>query len=127
MTTLKNYEGNVLEITNEQVAENWHLGMLRACGQLIAKRPWIMHPSTLRGMRLFANPEASAHFRKNACSIVSVTSMEESSVTVSEYGEVEQKTVLTAIVNCACGHISGHPAQVNFTSGEIVERIFQQG
>lgn len=127
MTTLKNYEGNVLEITNEQVAENWHFGLLRACGQLIVNQNWIMHPPTLPGMRLRFNAEASSHLRKNNCSIVSVTSMEESAVTVSEYGEVEQNTVFTAIVNCACGHISGKHAQANFSAGEIVKRIFQQG
>lgn len=127
MTTLKSYSGNVLEITSEQIAENWHLGMLRACGQLIAKQNWIMRPRTLAGMRLAFNAEASTHFRKKACSIVSVENIEESSVTTSEYGDVEQTTVLTATVTCACGLVSGQLAQANFSSGEIVERIFQQG
>lgn len=127
MTTLKSYESNVLEISNEQVSENWNLGMLRACGQLIAEQKWIMHPSVLPGSRLRFNAGASMHFRNNSCSIVSVKEIQESSVTTSEYGETEQDTVLTGIVNCACGHISGQFAQASFSSGAIVERIFKQG
>lgn len=122
MKIMENFAGNVLEISNDQVAGDWRLGMLREVGRKIAENVYIMRPVLLVGMRMRIDWDATRHCKKayneTGCEIVSVENIEEGSRREGDYDEEDTLvTAVTAIVTCNCGEMTDRIGQTTFDTG----------
>lgn len=112
MENLAEYKGNALAITNEEVAENWQLGLLRSVAQ-----------SSLSFMavlgNVLVNHTETQHIRKE-CPIVELREMSVSSRTVTEFYESETNVVFQGLGSCACGRLKN----VRVESTNTIETTF---
>jgi hypothetical protein len=115
MTNLAEYNGNALAITNEEIAENWQLGLLRSIAQ--SSLGWI----EVMG-KIFINHEATHHVRKE-CSIVELRGLYVSTQTVTEYSETETNVVFRGSASCACGQLKNVPVEATNTIETAFARI----
>lgn len=128
MKIMKNFSGNVLEISSDQVAEDWRLGMLREVGRKIAENVYIMRPVPLVGMRMSIDWDATRHCMKaynaTGCEIISVENIDEESRREGDYDEEDTiVTAVTAIVTCSCGEMTDRIGQTTFQSGTAISTL----
>lgn len=112
MTNLAEYEGNALTITNEEIAENWQLGLLRSIAQ--SSLTWI----EVMG-NIFVNHTATQHVRKE-CPIVELRGLYVTTRSVTEYSETETNVVFRGMASCACGQLKN----VTVESTNTIETAF---
>lgn len=115
MKNLAEYEGNALTITNEEIAENWQLGLLRSVAQ--SSLTWI----EVMG-NVFVNHTATQHVRKE-CPIVELREMNVTTKTVTEYGESETNVVFRGSASCSCGQLKSVPVESTNTIETAFARI----
>jgi hypothetical protein len=130
MFEMKDYKDNVLAITNEQVASDWRLGLLRALGKVAqGARPSDSTGSwgvTVAG----SNRE---HVMGNwgnvpPCPLVEIYDVREEKG--EEYihdsfngGSTKDIMILSANATCACGRIVKHPVAMDIEPGELIYRV----
>lgn len=120
-----NFSGDALEISDDQVAGDWTLGMLREVTRQMADRIRIMRPSTMYGWQATIDWEATKHFRdQDACSVASAVGVEDGVWEESNSdGTVDVFEVVSATVSCACGSIENRTGQAYFEVGRIFSTI----
>jgi hypothetical protein len=149
MTTIKDYTGNALAITDEQVASDWQLGLCRAIAKAIingwpairiderdADRWGSAVPGGLNehlvGARIPVKDEdgiTTSFTRTPPCPITEIYGIEESSAMRYEDsptfgpGEGSPITVITARVSCGCGRIVKEKASAEIRSGEFIAAV----
>jgi hypothetical protein len=130
MFEIQDYTGDVLAITNEQVASDWRLGLLRALGKVAqGARPSDSTGSwgvTVAG----SNRE---HVMGNfgnipPCPLVEIYDVREERG--EEYihdtfngGSTKDIMLLTAKATCACGRIVKHPVTMEVSPGELIYAV----
>lgn len=127
---LKDYTGNVLAITDEEVSGDWHLGLVRAAGKLIAGRA---APTDTMGSFGVTVPGSNReHIMGNwstvpRCPIVEVFDVNEEGgeqYNFSTFGGTTTDVItLTANATCACGQIVRHRVQMDLTPSEVIYEI----
>lgn len=151
MDNIKDYPGNVLAITDEQVAKDWRLGFGRAVAMAVmdgypalkinepmgafgAVMPNSMNEH-LEGARrpiLDEDGITTGYNREPACPIVEIYNLEESSSThyeFSTYGDDggSPVTLISARVSCACGKIVKQDASAEIRAGEFIAAVTNAG
>lgn len=147
MDNMKDYPGNVLAITDEQVAADWRLGFGRAVAKTVIHGYPALRISETGG-RFGENPkggmnehiEGARHSivdsdgittgfnREPACPIVEVYRLEESSSMHYEFNTYGDDggspvTLITALVSCACGKIVKQEATAEIRAGEFISAV----
>lgn len=110
MSILNNYEGNVLDITDEQVSNNWRLGVLRHIGQSMSREAYYIGLSLTGDKRIHAFSTS----RKN-CAFSSIYSIQEK--TISNDEEYSSRFVATA--SCSCGILTDVKIAINTGAGDF--------
>lgn len=130
MFEMKDFKGNVLAITNEQVAADWRLGLLRALGKVaLGARPSDSTGSygvTVAGSNrehVMGNWGNVPH-----CPLVEIYDVREEKG--EEYihdsysgGSTRDVMILSANATCACGRIVKHPVAMDIDPGELIYRV----
>lgn len=137
MMANSDFEGNVLDITDEEVAKDWRLGLLRSMGSVVAGSA-LPSDSTERWGR--ATPGSSrAHLAypglgstETQCSISEVYSIREDSFEEwehSSFGDENRwtRTELRALATCACGRLVRHPVSMTIGVGELIHTVTNAG
>ena len=124
---MNDYTGDVLQITDEEVAANWRLGLTRAAGKLIAGRAAPADSTGSFGIAIAGSNRE--HIQGNLgvevnCSLVEVYDVKEEGGEEYNFdsfgGSSTDVMTLTANATCACGRIVRHPVQMNMTVSEII-------
>lgn len=120
-----NFSGNALTISDDQVAADWTLGMIRAASRRMAAEVKIMRPSNMYGWQSTVDWDATRHFMgEDACSISSVVDIEDGVWEDSAIdGTVEVFATLSATVTCACGTIDDRNGQAFFDVGSVFSTV----
>jgi hypothetical protein len=130
MFEMKDFKGNVLEITNEQVAADWRLGLLRALGK-VAKGA---RPSDSVGSYGVTVPGSNReHVMGNfasipGCPLVEIYDIREEkgeNYIHDSYsgGSTNDVMILSAKATCACGRIVKHPVAMEIDPGELIHLV----
>lgn len=112
MNNLAEYNGNALAITNEEIAENWQLGLLRSVAQSSLTFMEVMG-------NVFVNHNATQHIRKQ-CPVVELHGLYVTTKTVTEYSDTETNVVFRGTGSCACGQLKN----VTVESTNTIETAF---
>jgi hypothetical protein len=151
MDNIKDYPGNVLAITDEQVAKDWRLGFGRAVAMAVMDGYPALKISERMG-RFGANLEGglnehiegarrpildadgitTGYNREPACPIVEIYNLSESSSThyeFSTYGDDggSPVTLISALVSCSCGKIVKQEAAAEIRAGEFIAAVTNAG
>lgn len=123
------YKENVLAITDEQVAADWRLGLLRALGKVArGARPTDSmgsYGTTIAG----SNRE---HVMGNfasvpPCPLVEIYDIGEEkgeNYNFSTFGgSTDDVMILSANATCACGRIVKHPVVMDIDPGELIYKV----
>lgn len=127
---MKDYGGDVLAITDEEVAEDWRLGLVRAAGKLISGRAAPLDSQGSFGVTIAGSNRE--HILGNwggveRCPITEVYDVNEEGgeqYNFSTFGSTTTDVItLTANATCKCGRINQHPVQMDMTPSEIIYEI----
>jgi hypothetical protein len=127
---LKDYKEDALKITDAQIAADWHLGLVRAVGKVVAGGAYPQdsmgsYGSTIAG----SNRE---HVMGNwgnipRCPLVEI--YEPSEEGGEEYhfssfgGSTSNVIVLRAKATCQCGRLVKHPVSMNVAPDELIYNV----
>jgi hypothetical protein len=147
MDNIKDYPGNVLAITDEQVAKDWRLGFGRAVAMAVmngypalkvrepmgpfgADLPGGMNEHIEGARRPIVDSDGitTGYNRESACPIVEIYNLSESSSThyeFSTYGDDggSPVTLISALVSCSCGKIVKQLASAEIRAGEFIAAV----
>lgn len=131
MFEMTDFKENVLAITDEQVAADWRLGLLRALGKVArGARPTDSMGSfgtTIAG----SNRE---HVMGNfasvpACPLVEIYDISEDKGEEYNFstfgGSTNDVMILSANATCACGRLVKHPVSMDIDPGELIYMVTQ--
>lgn len=132
MFEIKNFTGNVLAITDEEVKNDWHLGLLRALGKVARGAS----PLDSMGSWGVTVPGSNrAHIRgglgtgnSRPCPLVEIYDVREERG--EEYihdtfngGSTKDIMLLKAKATCECGQIVKHPVEMEISPGELIYMV----
>lgn len=130
MFEMNDFKGNVLAITDEQIAADWRLGLLRALGKVARGAV----PSDSKGSYGVTVPGTNrehvmGNFSTiNGCPLVEIYDVREEKG--EEYihdsysgGSTKDVMLLSAKATCACGRIVKHPVAMDIDPGELIYRV----
>lgn len=127
------YKDNVLSITNEQVARDWRLGLLRSLGNVVAGEALPSDSTGPWGMVIAGSNRAHLSYAgftsdPKPCSIVEVYDIKEDSFEEWEHNSFgtdigRTRTELRALATCACGRLVKHPVSMNIPVGELIYAV----
>ena len=133
---MKDYEGDALAISDEQVAADWRMGVLRGVARVMKDGA-----EPLAGRARFGVVEGSplAHLSPQGlfgsfgegCKIAELYDLEEAGG--KEYifgtgGGSEYDTIrLSAKANCACGKLVKEPVEMNVPPGDLIASVLRAG
>lgn len=115
MTTFKNFTGNAVTITDEQIAEKWELAMIRGLARLVIEFPVARD----RG-------ETYRHLRE--CAASEVINVQESSTRESvgdTWGDSETFVQISGEISCSCGQITRRRVTRNIEVGQLLRGIIE--
>lgn len=129
MFEMKDYTGNVLAITDEQVASDWRLGLLRALGK-VAKGARPSDSTGSYGVTVAGSNRE--HVMGNwgnvpHCPLVEIYDIREEKGENYNFdsfgGTTDDVMILSAKATCACGRIVKHPVAMDIDPGELIYRV----
>lgn len=115
MTTFKNFTGNAVTITDEEIAEKWELAVIRGLARLIIELPFVRDGG-----------ETYRHLRQ--CAVTEIIDVTESSAKDSSgdtWGESETVVQISGKVSCSCGQIIRRRATRNVEVGELLRNVIE--
>lgn len=147
MDKIKDYPGNVIAITDEQVLSDWRLGFGRAVAKTVVNGYPGLRISEPSG-RFGENPKdgmnehiegarrpvvdgdgiTTGYNREPVCPITEIYNLTESSSVHYEYGTYGDDggspvTLITAFVSCSCGKIVKQKAEAEIRAGEFIAAV----
>lgn len=128
-------DGNALAITDEEIKENWELGMIRALARVIAGSALPADHSTQWGIPVPGSDREHLSYRgfgsqttEEQCRIVEVYDIRED--TSEDWyhnsfgpGTSVPRTSLDAKATCACGRLVRKPVSMNVPVGELIYEV----
>lgn len=129
MFAIEDFKDNVLAITDEQVAADWRLGLLRALGKVARGA----RPSDSTGsFGVTISGSNREHVMGNfssipGCPLVEIYDVREDrgeDYNFSTFGgSTSEVIVLSANATCECGRIVKHPVSMDITPGELIYMV----
>jgi hypothetical protein len=127
MFEMTDFKENVLAITDEQVAADWRLGLLRALGKVAR----YARPNDSMGSYGVTVPGSNReHVMGNfggtipSCTLVEIYDIREEKGEDYNFstfgGSTNDVIILSANATCACGRIVKHPVSMNIDPGELI-------
>lgn len=128
MFGMKNYEGDALTITDEQVAADWSMGLLRALGKVATDALPADSTGSYGGPLPGSNREHVTGGNINRfCPLVEIYDVQESRGERYNFdsmgGSRDDVMVLKANATCACGRIVKHPVSMEIEPGQLIARV----
>lgn len=133
MMANSNFEGNVLDITDEEVANDWRLGLLRSLGNVVAGSALPSDSTERWGRAIPGSNRAHLSYpglgsTEKQCSIAEVYNVREDSFEEwehSSFGEANRwtRTELRALATCTCGRLVRHPVSMTVGVGDLIYTV----
>ena len=129
MFYMTDYKDDALKITDEQVAADWRMGLLRGVARVV-RRSAIPNDST--GPYGSAVPGSNrAHLlggnMEKYCSLVEIYEVREENgerYNFSTFGDSTNDVILLkAKATCACGRLVKHPVEMVVSPGELISQV----
>lgn len=129
MFAIEDFKGNVLAITDEQVATDWRMGLLRALGK-VARGAYPSDNTGSFGMTVSGSNRE--HVMGNfasipGCPLVEIYDVREDrgeDYNFSTFGgSTSDVIVLSAKATCKCGRVVKHPVSMDITPGELIYMV----
>lgn len=128
---IKLYEGNSLDITDEQVAADWRMGLLRSIAKVMRQSAY---PTSGIGSYGATIPGSDReHVMGNfssiaGCPLVEIYSAKEERGEEYIYdsfsgGYTVDIAVLSALATCKCGRIIAQEVSMNVSTGELIHLV----
>lgn len=126
---MRDYTDNVLAITDEQVAGDWRLGLLRAAGKVMtAARPT---DSTHGRFGMTVPGSARAHmewqFGTKGCTLTEIYNIQEHKGERYNFstfgGSTDDVITMTALGTCACGTVERADVTLDMDPGELIYSV----
>lgn len=128
------YKDDVLAITDEQIAGDWRLGLLRAMGRVVAGSALPADSASRWGVSTPGSNRAHLEYRgfgstEDQCSIVEVRDIKEDSCDEWEHNSFDvgdnkrTNTELRALATCACGRLVNYPVSMTIPVGEFIYAV----
>lgn len=129
MENIDDYTGNVLDITDEEIAENWELGLLRAMGRVVSVRGKVEGGTGAWGITTPGSDRA--HVENNystnvaGCPLVEIHDVKEDRLEHYPYGSDErvQDNLILAKGTCKCGHVKNATVYAELPAGGMLREI----
>lgn len=131
MFEMTDYTENVLAITDEQIAADWRLGLLRALGKVARGA----RPSDSTGsFGLTVSGSNREHVMGNfgsipGCPLVEIYDVREDRGEEYNFstfgGSTTDVIILSANATCECGKIVKHPVAMDITPGELIYMVMR--
>lgn len=129
MFEIKNFTGNVLAITDEEVKNDWHLGLLRALGKVACGA---LPLDSMGSWGVTVPGSNRAHIRGGDgvkyCPLVEIYDVREERG--EEYihdtfngGSTKDIILLKAKATCECGRVVKHPVEMEISPGELIYMV----
>lgn len=128
MFAMKDYKGDALTITDEQVSADWSMGLLRALGK-VAKDALPADTSySYGGAERGSNREhVSGGGGQRFCPLVEIYDVREERGERYNFdsfgGTSEDVMLLKANATCACGRLVKHPVVLEIDPGQLISRV----
>lgn len=148
MENIKDYKGNVLAITDAEVATDWRMGFLRAIAKVALNSYPAIRINEPAASRFGGNIEGgmnehiegarrpildednitTGYTRDDPCPIVEIYNLVEDSSTHYEFNSFGDDggspvTLITAEVSCACGKIVRKDASLEIRAGNFISAV----
>lgn len=132
MTTMymKDYSGNALDITDEQVAADWRLGLLRSVARVMQ---YSIVPEDSTGRFGIVVPGSNReHVRgpmhtNRGCAIVEIYDVKEEGGEEYNFstfgGDTRNVLVLKGKATCACGKLIAYPMSMQIAPDELIYTV----
>ena len=129
---LKDYEGNALEITDEQVATDWRLGLIRSLAKVVAGQAAPTdstgpYGSTIPGSN---RDHVQGSFGNNTrCELVAIYNLREEGGERYEFdsfgGKDYNVLYIYALADCKCGRLQKYPVQMDISPGDLIGEVMR--
>lgn len=127
MVEIKQFAGNTLAITEEQVATDWRLGLLRALGEVVTRAlPNDTIGNYGAAVKGSNREHVSGGMDVRFCPLVEIYEIREEQAHRSlqdTMGGSEEVTVLKAQASCACGRLVKHPVSLDINPGTLISEV----
>lgn len=129
MFAMKDYKGDALTITDEQVSADWRLGLLRALGKVATEALPTDSIGSYGGAVQGSNREhVTGGNGHRFCPLVEIYDVEEQRGERYNFdsfsgGNKDDVMVLKANASCACGRLVKHPVSMEIDPGQLISRV----
>lgn len=126
---MRDYKEDVLAITDEQVAADWRLGLLRAAGKVVAGRALPRDSTGSYGITIAGSNRAhvSGGYGEQFCPLVKIYDVEEQSDEISNFDSLDDSTsaviIMSALGTCKCGKVDRAPVSFSLDPGELIYSV----
>ena len=127
------YKDDVLAITDEQIGQNWRLGLLRSLGKIVVNEALPADHAGPWGQVVAGTNRAHLSYQgygatETRCSITEVYEVKEDSYEEWEHnsfgeGKSHSRTKLDALATCACGRLVKHPVSAIIPVGDLIYSV----
>lgn len=126
---LRDYTGDVLSITDEQVAADWRMGLTRAAGRSIR---YGITPADSTGRFGVTVPGSNREhmrggFGNRSCTVVEIFNIKEEGGEEYNFstfgGDTRNVMTLSCLATCACGLLVKHPMSMNVAPDEFIYMV----
>jgi hypothetical protein len=128
MFTVKNYEGDALAITDEQVAADWRMGLLRSLAKVLTEALPRDSETRYGGSVKGSNREhVTGTMGMKFCPLVEIYEVREDKghqYLFSTFGgSTDEVTILKAKASCKCGRLVKHPVELEVPIGSLISQV----
>lgn len=126
---MRDYKEDVLAITDEQVAGDWRLGLLRAAGKVVAGRALPLDSTGSYGATIAGSARAhvSGGYGSRFCPLVKIYDVDEQKGESYNFDSFDDSTsaviTMSALATCECGKVDRTPVSVNLDPGELIYAV----
>lgn len=126
---MRDYTGDVLSITDEQVAADWRMGMTRAAGRAI--RYGIAPSDSTGSFGITIAGSNREHIRGGGgvrnCKVVEIFNIKEEGGEEHHFstygGSTSNVLTLSCLASCDCGRLVKHPMSMNVSPDEFIYMV----
>lgn len=126
---MRDYKENVLSITDEEVAADWRMGLLRATGKVVSGRALPNDSTGSYGMTVPGSNRAhvSGGHGEQFCPLVKIYDIEEQKgerYNFDTFGDSSNDVVtISALGTCKCGKVDRARVSVDLDPGELIYSV----
>lgn len=126
---MRDYKEDVLAITDEQVAADWRMGLLRATGKVVAGRALPTDSTGSYGMTVPGSDRAhvSGGYGDQFCPLVKIYDIDEQKGERYNFDTFEGSTndvvTMVALGTCECGKVDRTRVTVDLDPGELIYAV----